>query len=114
MNIYVGNFPKTCTEEIVRGLFEEHGEVTDIKLISDQYTGELRGFGFIQMPLKADGEKAILKMNGFEVEGRKLIVNEARPRSNNNNRSGSGGGFKRGGSGGGGGGGGNRGQRNRW
>lgn len=80
MNIYVGNLPKTTTEEAVRKLFEEHGEVAEIKLIKDQYSGELRGFGFIEMPSKSDGQKAIQEVDGTEIEGRTLIVNEARPR----------------------------------
>ena len=80
MNIYVGNLPKTTNEEAVRELFKEHGEVTEIKLLKDQYTGELRGFGFITMPSKSDAQKAIQEVNGAELEGRTLIVNEARQR----------------------------------
>ena len=82
MNIYVGNLPKTTTEEAVRKVFEECGEVTDLKLIKDNKSGELRGFGFIEMPSKSDGEKAIKEKNGSELEGRTLVVNEARPREN--------------------------------
>lgn len=96
MNIYVGNLPKTTNEETVRKLFEEYGEVTEIKLLKDQYSGELRGFGFVTMPSKADAEKAIQEVNDTELEGRTLIVNEASPRKD---RSGS---RKRGGGGGGG------------
>ena len=80
MNIYIGNLPKTTNEETVRKLFEEYGEVSEIKLLKDQYTDQLRGFGFITMPSKADGQKAIQEVNDTELEGRKLIVNEARPR----------------------------------
>ncbi len=80
MNIYVGNLPKTITEEAVRKVFEEYGEVAEVKLIKDQYTGELRGFGFIEMPAKADAQKAIEEVDGTELEGNTLIVNEARPR----------------------------------
>lgn len=80
MNIYVGNLPKNTNEETVRALFEQHGEVSEVKLLKDQYSGELRGFGFITMPSKADAEKAIQAVNGSEMEGRTLIVNEARPR----------------------------------
>lgn len=103
MNIYVGNLPKTTNEETVRKLFEEHGEVSEIKLLKDQYSDELRGFGFITMPSKADGQKAIQEVNDTELEGRTLIVNEARPQ-----KSRSGGGRQRGG-----GGGGSRGSRSR-
>ena len=79
MNIYVGNLPKTTDEETVRKLFEEYGEVTEVKLIKDNYSGELRGFGFITMPSKSDAQKAIQEANNIEIEGRTLIVNEARP-----------------------------------
>ena len=81
MNIYVGNLTKTTTEEAVRKVFEEYGEVAEVKLIKDQYTGELRGFGFITMPSKSDAQKAIQEVNGAELEGRTLIVNEARQRT---------------------------------
>jgi len=81
VNIYVGNLPKTTNEETVRSLFVEHGEVTEVKLIKDQYSGELRGFGFVTMPSKSEAIKAIEKVNGTELGGRTLVVNEARPRS---------------------------------
>lgn len=80
MNIYVGNLPKSITEEIVRDLFKEYGEVSEVKLIKDQYSGELRGFGFVEMPAKADAQKAIAEIDETEIDGRKIIVNEARPR----------------------------------
>jgi len=94
LNIYVGNLPKTITEEAVRNLFAEHGDVTEVKLIKDQYSGELRGFGFVEMPAKADALKAIQEVNGTEIDGRSLIVNEARPRKERSggHRSGGGGG----------------------
>ena len=95
MNIYVGNLPKATNEEAVKELFAEYGEVTEVKLIKDQYTGELRGFGFITMPSKADAQKAMQEINGKELEGRTLVVNEARPRGDR-----SGGGRQRGGGGG--------------
>ncbi len=80
MNIYIGNLPKSTDEETVRKLFEEHGEVTEIKLIKDQYTNELRGFGFVTMPSQEEAKKAIQKINETELEGRQVIVNEARPK----------------------------------
>lgn len=92
MNIYVGNLPKTTNEETVRKLFEEYGEVTETKLLKDQYTGELRGFGFVTMPVNADAQKAIQEVNDTELEGRKLIVNEARPKKERGGRK-RGGGF---------------------
>ena len=96
MNIYVGNLPKTTNEETVRKLFEEYGEVTEIKLLKDQYTDELRGFGFITMPSKADAQKAIQEVNDTELEERKLIVNEARPRKDRSGGRRGGGGGQRG------------------
>ena len=92
MNIYVGNLPKTTTEEAVRQIFEEYGEVAEVKLIKDQYSGELRGFGFVQMPSKAGAQMTLQKVDGMEFEGRKLIVNEARPqRDRSGGRQGGGG-----------------------
>jgi len=96
LNIYIGNLPKTTNEETVRKLFEEYGEVTEIKLLKDQYTDELRGFGFVTMPSKEDAQKAIQEINDTELEGNTLIVNEARPRkdrSGGRQRGGGGGGF---------------------
>ena len=104
MNIYVGNLPKTTTEDAVRAVFAEYGEVAEVKLIEDRYSGELRGFGFVEMPSKSDAQKAIQEVDGTELEGRTIIVNEARPRED---RSGGRGGGGRGG------GGGNRGSRSR-
>jgi len=80
LNIYVGNLPKSVTEETLRSLFEQHGEVTEIKLIKDHFTGELRGFGFVEMPAKSDALNAIQQIDGTEFEGNTLIVNQARPR----------------------------------
>ena len=96
MNIYVGNLPKTVEEETVRKLFEEHGEVTEVKLIKDRFSGELRGFGFIEMPSKTDAQKAIQEVDGTELEGQTLIVNEARPRSDRSGSRQRGGGGSRG------------------
>ena len=79
MNIYVGNLPKTTTEEAVRKVFEEYGEVAEVKLIKNKHTGELRGFGFIEMAAKSDAQKAIQEVDGTELEGNTLIVNEAHP-----------------------------------
>ena len=94
MNIYVGNLPKTTTEEEVRNIFEKHGEVTDVKLIKDQYSGELRGFGFIQMSSKSDAQTAIQEVNGTELKGNILIVNEARPRQDRSGGRQRGGGYR--------------------
>ena len=94
MNIYVGNFPKSTSVDAVRKLFEEHGEVQEINLLKDQYSDELRGFGFINMPSKEAGLKAIQEINSSEFEGRNLIVNEARPKKSNRS-GGSGGGYNK-------------------
>ncbi len=95
MNIYVGNLPKTTTEEAVREAFAVHGEVTSVKLIKDNFSNELRGFGFIEMPSKTAGATAIQMMNGADFDGRKLVVNEARPQKDRRG-GGGGGGFQHG------------------
>lgn len=77
--IYVGNLPFSATEDQLRQLFAEHGTVESIALITDRHTGDPRGFGFIEMkPSEAD--TAIEALNGTELDGRNLKVNEARPR----------------------------------
>jgi len=81
MNIYVGNLSREVTEEDLRQAFEAFGEVTSAKIINDRYSGESRGFGFVEMPSKADGESAITGLKEKELKGRTLNVNEARPRS---------------------------------
>jgi RNA recognition motif-containing protein len=77
-NIYVGNLNFQSTEEGVRDLFEQYGEVTSVKLISDRDTGRPRGFGFVEMA--TGGEEAIAALNGADYDGRPLRVNEAKPR----------------------------------
>jgi RNA recognition motif-containing protein len=100
MNIYVGNLPRATTEDELRQCFEEFGQVTEVRLITDKFSGESRGFGFVEMPSKDEAEKAIEAMNGKELLGRVLNVNEAQPKTDR------GGGGRRGGFGGRGGGGG--------
>jgi len=80
VNIYVGNLSSEATEEDLRGAFEAFGQVTSVKIITDKYTGASRGFAFVEMPTKAEAEKAITGLNGNELKGRTLNVNEARPR----------------------------------
>jgi len=77
--IYVGNLPFSATEEELRGLFERHGKVESVKLISDRETGRPRGFGFVEMA-QSDAQTAIQQMNGFQMGGRPLRVNEAQER----------------------------------
>jgi cold-inducible RNA-binding protein len=79
MKIYVGNMPFSMDESQLRGLFEEFGEVVSANVITDRETGRPRGFAFVEMP-DADARKAIEELNEREVDGRKLNVNEARPR----------------------------------
>ena len=110
MNIYVGNLAREVTEEDLQEAFKVFGQVTSATIIKDKFSGEPRGFGFIEMPGKAEAQAAIAGMNGKELKGRVLNVNEAQPRTE---RGGGGGGRGggRGGSGGRGGGhGGSRGE----
>ena len=89
--IYVGNLPFSATEEELRGLFERHGKVESVKLISDRETGRPRGFGFVDMA-QSDAQNAIQQMNGFQMGGRPLRVNEAQERPARPKFSGGGGG----------------------
>ncbi len=98
-NIYVGNLSYEATEEEVRQLFAEFGDVSSVSLITDRETGRLRGFGFVEMADDATAKAAIEGLNGKEIAGRTLTVNEARPKTSR----GGGGPRGRGGPGGGGG-----------
>ncbi|MBM4423872.1 MAG: RNA-binding protein [Chloroflexi bacterium] len=80
MNIYVGNLPRATTEDELRTAFEAFGRVSSASIIKDKFTGESRGFGFVEMPEKNEAQAAIAAMNGKEFGGRTLTVNEARPR----------------------------------
>ncbi len=80
-NIYVGNLSFDATEDEVRGLFEEHGEVSKVNLITDRDTGRPRGFGFVEMADANQGRTAVEQVNGRELGGRTLTVNEAKPRA---------------------------------
>lgn len=81
MNIFVGNLPFQATESALMELFGEYGEVVSAKLIKDKETGQLKGFGFVEMSSKEEAMEAMEKLNGFEFMGRKLTVNEARERT---------------------------------
>lgn len=100
MNIYVGNLSHDVTEDDLRQAFESFGEVISINIIKDRFTGESRGFGFVEMPTKTEAEAAIAALNGQEVKGRAVTVNEARPRPQSRRGGGGGrggrGGFDRG------------------
>jgi RNA recognition motif-containing protein len=81
MNIYIGSLSTSITSDDLRKVFEAYGQVAEVKIIMDRYTGESRGFAFVQMPIKAEAIAAIDGLNGSELKGRTIVVNEARPRS---------------------------------
>jgi len=95
MNIYVGNLSYSTTEGELRDAFGSFGEVTSVAIISDKFTGQSKGFGFVEMADKDAATKAISSLDGSEIKGRQIKVNEARPREQ---RSEGGGGGSRGGS----------------
>jgi len=100
MKLYVGNLSYEVTEEDLKQSFEQFGQVESVAIITDKFTGKSKGFGFVEMASKAEGQSAIDGLNGKELKGRTLNVNEARPRTENRGgRGGYGGG--RGGRGGG-------------
>ncbi len=102
MNIYVGNLLREATEDDLRQAFEAFGQVTSAKIITDKFTGDSRGFGFVEMSNSTEAQAAITGLDGKDLKGRTLRVNEARPRTEGGR---GGGGYGRGGGGGGGGGG---------
>ena len=95
MNIYVANIPFKASEQELRGLFEEYGEVSSAKIIMDKVTQRSRGFGFIEMADDASARQAINSLNGFNFLGKTLVVNEARPKTDAPRSGGSG--FRNGG-----------------
>ncbi|MDR3708764.1 MAG: RNA-binding protein [Capsulimonadaceae bacterium] len=100
--LYVGNLSYQATDQELRDLFSEVGTVTSAQVVTDRYSGQSRGFGFVEMSSADDAQKAIAAINGRNIGGRSLVVNESRPRES----SGGGGGGRSGGGGGYGGGGG--------
>jgi len=92
-NIFVGNLSFGASEETVRALFQAHGTVDRVNIVTDRDSGQPRGFGFVEMPNDAEAEKAIAAVNGKDLDGRTLNVNEARPKADRS--SGGGGGFGR-------------------
>lgn len=112
-NIFVGNLDFNTSEDELRNLFGTYGQVDRVSIMTDRDTGRSRGFGFVEMASAEDGEKAIAALNGTQVGGRTLNVNEARPKVERGGGGSGGGGRDRGGRGGGHGGGGGGG-RNRW
>jgi RNA recognition motif-containing protein len=109
MNIYVGNLSWNLKDQDLLNLFASHGEVASAKIVTDKFTGRSKGFGFVEMPNDDQAQAAIAALNGTEVDGRNVVVNESRPKPEGGGgggykkRSFGGGGGYRGGNGGGGG-----------
>lgn len=91
MNIFVGNLNYSITEDDLREIFEEYGELSSVKLITDKFTGRSKGFGFVEMSDDTEANKAIEELNGADVEGRTMVVNESIEKKRDSNR---GGGFR--------------------
>jgi RNA recognition motif-containing protein len=86
MNIYVGNLSSNATDEAIREAFESFGQVTSARIIKDKYTGQSRGFGFVEMLEQAQAQTAIRSLNGKDLLGKQMSVNEARPRTGQGGR----------------------------
>ena len=97
MNIYIGNLDFGVDENDLRNIFEKYGSVSDVKIITDKYSGRSKGFGFVEMEDDDSANNAIQELNNAEVGGRNIKVNESKPRENNRggDRRGGGGGFQR-------------------
>jgi RNA recognition motif-containing protein len=85
MNLFVGNLASDVKDEDLQALFSKHGRVENVKIIRDMFSQTSKGFGFVEMPGKADAEKAMSALNTYELNGKKLVVNEARPKRDRNN-----------------------------
>ena len=92
MNLYVGNLSYNTTESSLQTAFSEFGEVVSARVITDRYSGQSRGFGFVEMASRSEGENAVAGLNGMELDSRRIKVNEAKPRTENRNGGGGGGG----------------------
>lgn len=99
MDIFVGSLPFRLSEDELRGEFESFGEVTSARIITDKFSGKSKGFGFVDMPNANEAEEAIENLNGKELMGRPIVVNEAREKRDDDRRGG-GGGYRGGGGGG--------------
>lgn len=84
--LYVGNLPWSLTSDALRDMFSSYGEITDAVVITDRMSGRSKGFGFVTFAAEADAQKAAAEMNDKEVEGRKLVVNTAKPREERTDR----------------------------
>jgi cold-inducible RNA-binding protein len=96
-NIFVGNLSFGATEDAIRSLFEAYGTVERVSVVTDRDTGQARGFGFVEMSVNAEADRAIAGLNGKELDGRALNVNEARPKTERSGGGGGGGGRRGGG-----------------
>lgn len=85
MNIYVGNLASDVKEEDLNALFSQHGKVNSVKIIRDLFSQTSRGFGFVEMPGNSEAQKVLDTLNTYELNGKKLVVNEARPRRERSN-----------------------------
>ncbi len=95
-NVFVGNMSFESTEDGLRSIFAPYGEITRVNLITDRDTGRARGFGFVEMPNDEEAAKAIAALNGTQMDGRALNVNEAKPKTGGSGPRGGGGGYSRG------------------
>jgi len=95
MNIYVGNLSYDATDETIKQAFESFGQVISARIVKDKYTGQSRGFGFVEMPVQSQAQTAVKSLNGKELLGKQMSVNEARSRTDRG-RSGGQGGYQRG------------------
>ena len=91
MNIYVGNLPFSATDSDLRETFSQYGDVASVQLISDRFTGESKGFGFVEMNNNSQADAAIKALNGTAMKGRNITVNQAKPRSDRPSHGGGGG-----------------------
>jgi RNA recognition motif-containing protein len=89
MNIYIGNLTQQASDEDLRKAFEAFGNVKSVNIIKDKFSGTSKGFGFVEMETKTEAQAAIQDLNGSELKGTKIIVNEARPKSDNRRHGGS-------------------------
>ena len=86
MRIYIGNISRDVTEDDLRAAFQAHGQVSEVSIVKDKFSGVSKGFAFVEMPVQAEAQKAIGELAGKEMKGRSLDVNEARPRPERSNR----------------------------
>ncbi len=83
MNIYVGNLHHSVTDDDLKNTFEEHGKVESAKVIKDRFSGDSKGFGFVEMPSRDEAKMALINLNGKDLKGKQIVVSEARPRKDN-------------------------------